>query len=64
MVAMTAATALWWAVMGTSAPSFLQGMPVDPDLVLTMALMLAASAGAGYGGVLRMARSRSALRLG
>ena len=63
MVAITAATAVWWGTMASDAPWFLRGTapgtspsPFTVQLVLTMALMLAAAISGGYG-VLRIARS-------
>jgi hypothetical protein len=70
MVVMTAATAVWWGSIASSAPWFLHGTraesagsPLDAQLVGTMALMLAASVLAGYG-VSRVARSWPQLRSG
>jgi hypothetical protein len=63
MVLMTAATAVWWASIATTAPWFLQGTKAGspasafaPNLAVTMALMLLASAVALYGAA-RLARS-------
>jgi len=63
MVAVTAATAVWWATMARDAPWFLQGTPtgtnpspITVQLALTMALMLAAAVAGSYG-VLRIGRS-------
>ena len=60
---MTAAVALWWAVIAKDAPWFLQGTaigtspsPFNLQLVLTMTLMSAAVLAAGYG-VARITRS-------
>ena len=70
MTAMTAALALWWAAVGSSAPWFLQGTrvgsaasAVTPNLVGVAVLMLAADAVAGYG-VILLARSWTQLRSG
>jgi hypothetical protein len=70
MILMTAATTVWWAATGSSAPWFVQGtLPgspasaFDPNLVATLALMVLASAAASFG-VVRMARAWKALRLG
>jgi hypothetical protein len=67
MVVITAATALWWSAMAKDAPWFLEGTatgtrpsPFNVQLVLTMALMLAAALVAAYG-VVRIARSRNGL---
>lgn len=63
MVAVTAATAVWWATMAVDAPWFLQGAPTRTtpspftlQLVLTLALMVGAVIVAGCG-VLRIGRS-------
>lgn len=63
MVLMTSATALWWAAVASGASWFLQGVrpgttasSFDPNLVVTMSLMLIAVAIAGYG-VERISRS-------
>ena len=68
MAAMTAATALWWAVVAVDAPWFLGGTAAgshpsvfEPRLAATMALMLAAVAAAGYG-VVRIGRAWGGLR--
>jgi hypothetical protein len=68
MLAITTAAALWWATIAQHAPWFLQGSatgsnrsPFDPQLVFTLALMLAAALTAGYG-VARITRSARALR--
>jgi hypothetical protein len=67
MVAMTAATTVWWGVMASSAPWFLQGRPAgsggspfNQEVVVTMTLMLVAIIVATYG-VSRVARSRQQL---
>lgn len=66
MVLMTAATAVWWVVMASSAPWFLSGTrpgstgSLDPNLIGTMILMVAASAwgvAGAIGPVRRCARS-------
>jgi hypothetical protein len=69
MVLITAATASWWAVIASSAPWFLQGTPpgsassaFTPNLIGTMALMLAAGSVAAYG-VTRAARSWREVRI-
>jgi hypothetical protein len=69
MVVMTAATAVWWGAIASSAPWFLQGTkagsagsPLTGQLVGTMALMLMASVLALYA-VTRLARSWRQLRL-
>jgi hypothetical protein len=56
MVAMTAATAVWWAALSDSAPWFLAGRPVGssasplaPELLAAAVLMLAAIALAAAG---------------
>jgi len=56
MFAITAATVIWWATMGSKAPWFLAGSAVgtkgslfDPQLVATVCLMLIGCALAGYG---------------
>ncbi len=66
----TAATALWWGSMASSAPWFLDGTRVGtpgsalgPNIVVAMALMLGASVVAGWG-VVRITRSWPALRAG
>lgn len=63
MLAITAAVALWWASMASDAPGFLQGKAIDghpspfnPQLVMTLAAMLAAVLVGGYG-VFRIAQS-------
>ncbi|MHB1930524.1 MAG: hypothetical protein ACYCUG_14110 [Acidimicrobiales bacterium] len=65
MIAMLGATAVWWASMATQAPSFLTsdptGAPLDPWLVGTVVLMLAAMS-MGVGGMLRVARNLAGLR--
>jgi hypothetical protein len=68
MLAITTAAALWWAAIALHAPWFLQGTatgshrsPFDPQLVFTLALMLAAVLAAGYG-VARITRSAGAPR--
>lgn len=68
MLAITAATAVWWASIATSAPWFLWGTPVgsagsafEPQLVATMVLMVLAAVAAGYGAG-RIARSMRDLR--
>ena len=68
MVVMTAATAVWWGSIASSAPWFLHGTraesagsPLSAQLVGTMVLMLVASILAGYG-VSRVARSWPQLR--
>jgi hypothetical protein len=65
MVAMTAATAIWWTAIATDAPWFLHGSApgsagsaFEPRLALTMALMVSAVIAAIYGTV-RAARSWS-----
>jgi hypothetical protein len=65
MVAMTAATAIWWTAIAADAPWFLHGTPpgsagsaFEPRLALTMALMISAVIAAIYGTV-RAARSWS-----
>jgi uncharacterized membrane protein YidH (DUF202 family) len=70
MVVMTAATAVWWGSIASSAHWFLQGTraesagsPLNAQLVGTMVLMLVASVLAGYG-VSRVARSWPQLRSG
>jgi len=70
MVLITAATALWWGSMASSAPWFLDatsvgtpGSAFDPNMVVAMTLMLGASGAAGWG-VVRIARSWPALRPG
>jgi hypothetical protein len=69
MVLMTAATALWWGAIGSSAAWYLQGVrpgspasAVSTNLAATMALMVLACAVASYG-VVRILRSWSELRL-
>jgi hypothetical protein len=68
MVAITVATALWWAAIAAHAPWVLHGTApgsagsaFDPRLALTMAVMLAAALGAAWA-VTRVARARGALR--
>jgi len=68
MLAITAATAVWWVSIATSAPWFLWGTPVgsagsafEPQLVATMVLMVLAAVAAGYGAG-RIARSMRDLR--
>jgi hypothetical protein len=62
MLLMTAATAVWWGVIASSAPWFLQGVragsaasALNPQIIGTMVLMLLAIIVAGYG-VSRVAR--------
>lgn len=69
MFLMTAATAVWWGAIASSAPWFLQGIrprqgvsAFSPTLLETIALMLVACAIAGFG-VIRVARSWRDLRL-
>jgi hypothetical protein len=68
LVAITAATAVWWGAMAKDAPWFLgntqhgtTSSPYSLQLSLTMALMLAAALFAGYG-VLRISRSWTEFR--
>jgi hypothetical protein len=68
MVLMTAATAVWWGAIATSAPWFLQGTrsgsPASafaPNLALTMGLMVLSSALALYGAS-RLGRSWAEVR--
>lgn len=68
MAVMTAAAAVWWSAIGSSAPWFLQGTPAGSagspltgQLLGTMALMLLASVVALYA-VSRLARSWRQLR--
>jgi len=68
MTLMTAATALWWVTVASSAPWFLQGVRpgaavsrFDPNLAATMLLMLLATAVAAYG-TSRVAQSWRELR--
>jgi MFS family permease len=63
MCTMTVSTAIWWASMAVSAPWFLDGSPVgtagspvDLQLIVTMAVMLASVVAGGYG-VARIGRS-------
>jgi len=61
MLVMLVATALWWAAMASSAPSFFGGAPGvasvwTPQLVGSLTLMVAALA-AGTVGVVRIARA-------
>jgi len=70
MAVMTAGTALWWGAIASSAPWFLQGAQpglgasaFDPNLVVTMGLMLTATLVGAYGS-LRVVMSRDALRPG
>jgi hypothetical protein len=69
MLAITAATALWWAAMAHDAPWFLTGTasvgshhpsPFDVQLVATLALMTVAVLTAAYG-VYRIVRFRARL---
>jgi hypothetical protein len=68
MIVMTCATALWWGTIASSAPWFLEGTRAgpasvqDPNIDVTAALMLVATAIAGYG-VMRVAQSWRQLRL-
>jgi hypothetical protein len=68
MAGMTAATAVWWGVLATAAPWFFWGAPygtpsspAEPNLIGTMALMLAATlvAAAGTTRALRGSRALS-----
>jgi hypothetical protein len=68
MLGVTAGTALWWGVVGEKAAWFLQGSsygssasPFAPNLLVTMALMVAATV-VGLMGVTRIARSWPSLR--
>jgi hypothetical protein len=68
MIAIAAATAIWWAAIAVDAPWFLHGTAsgtpgsaFEPRLAVTMALMLSAVIAAGYG-VARIMRSWGQLR--
>lgn len=68
MAVITGATAVWWGALSTGAPWFLHGTapgtspsPLEPRLVVTMAVMLAATAVAG-GGLARAGRSWRRIR--
>ena len=68
MVVITGATALWWSSMAQSAPWFIDGTargtspsPFNLQLVVTLALMLAAALSAVYG-VSRIVRAAGGLR--
>jgi hypothetical protein len=69
MVMVTAATAVWWGAIATTAPWFLQGTKsgspasgFSPNLALTMSLMLLSSVVALYG-TTRLSRSWAAMRV-
>ncbi|TAN23162.1 MAG: hypothetical protein EPN30_07875 [Actinomycetota bacterium] len=56
VIAASLSTATWWAAMRIYAPQFFTAnrmstasSPFDPSLIITMALMLAAVVGSGYG---------------
>jgi hypothetical protein len=67
MGVIAAATAVWWAVVATASPAALTGGPdvghasaLVPQLVLAMAIMVAAT-GLGAAGALRAVRALPAL---
>jgi hypothetical protein len=64
MVVILVSTAVWWAELASTAPSFLSSdasLPINPRLVATVALMLVASLTANAG-VLRLAALSPDLR--